>query len=414
MRTMHHQSEKGQAVIFLILGLTIFMGFLALAIDGGMVYADRRNAQNVADSAALAGAAAASLYLEDHQIYYNSWDCDSWGIYHAKVAGLDAAINRAAANNMAIDADNTDLNGVLVTCGQQFNGTYTERFIDITVDISQATTTTFAHLLMSDESLSNHVVAVTRIHPRMPMAFGNAIVALNPAGCSGNSNGIVIHGNATVYVDGGGAFSNGCLQGNGQPVMDVTNGTIAYIEDFNPGNADWEPAPIQATAPIPAEQYALPEPDCTGRWVSSLDGTLDPGLYCISGDLKINANKTVVGHGVTIYIPNGKVQINGNATLQLTAPVANPDPSPAIPGVLFYMPPSNSNTMKINGTSDSYLQGSIIAPGADIEILGTGAVNGYRTQVIGWNVRVGGTADTFVLFNANDQYSKPTTMELFR
>jgi len=41
-------------------------------------------------------------------------------------------------------------------------------------------------------------------------------------------------------------------------------------------------------------------------------------------------------------------------------------------------------------------------------------INGYRTQIIGWDVEIGGTADTFVLFDANTLHSKPTTMELFR
>jgi len=35
--------------------MVVFFGFVALAIDGGMALADRRNAQNVADSASLAG-----------------------------------------------------------------------------------------------------------------------------------------------------------------------------------------------------------------------------------------------------------------------------------------------------------------------------------------------------------------------
>ena len=54
-------SEKGQSVVLLAAAFIAMLGFAALAIDGGMVYADRRFAQNAADTAALAGGGAAAL-----------------------------------------------------------------------------------------------------------------------------------------------------------------------------------------------------------------------------------------------------------------------------------------------------------------------------------------------------------------
>ena len=414
MHAAHHSSEKGQAIIFLILGLVVFMGFVALAIDGGMVYADRRNAQNVADSSALAGAAATAKYIEDDHIYYTNWDCGSMEMWYAKVAGLNSAINRAAANEITIDDDNTDLNGVLVVCGEEYNGLYLDRYIDITVDISTTTQTSFAHLFMPKDGLSNHVSAVTRVRPRQPLAYGYAIVSLNPSDCSGHSDGLTIHGTADIIVNGGGVFANGCLRGDGQPLLDVDNGSIAYGTEFLPGNATWDPAPNIVEETIPPALYEIPEPDCTGHWVSDLSGTLAPGLYCINNNLMINANDTVIGNGVTIFVPNGYVHINGNATVQLSAPAYNPDPSPAIPGVLFYLPPYNTNEMSINGNSNSYFQGTILATGSEVDVEGNSVINGYRTQIIGWDVEIGGTADAYVLFDANNLYSKPTTLELFR
>lgn len=56
MNTKHFNSEKGQAIVYLVIGLVVFLGFVALAIDGGMVLADRRDAQNATDASALAGA----------------------------------------------------------------------------------------------------------------------------------------------------------------------------------------------------------------------------------------------------------------------------------------------------------------------------------------------------------------------
>ena len=78
------------------------------------------------------------------------------------------------------------------------------------------------------------------------------------------------------------------------------------------------------------------------------------------------------------------------------------------------MPPSNHNVLRINGNSESFYQGTILATGADIDILGTAAIDAYRTQIIGWNVQVGGTSDTYVRFDDNLNLMRPTSMELNR
>ena len=49
-------SERGQALIVIALAAVVLFGFVALAIDGSAKYSDRRNAQNAADTAALAAA----------------------------------------------------------------------------------------------------------------------------------------------------------------------------------------------------------------------------------------------------------------------------------------------------------------------------------------------------------------------
>jgi len=117
---------------------------------------------------------------------------------------------------------------------------------------------------------------------------------------------------------------------------------------------------------------------------------------------------------VTIYLINGGMRINGNATVQLSAPSQNPDPSPAIAGIVIYAPPSNHNEIQINGTSDSYLIGTVLAPGADINLLGTGWVEAYKSQFIGWNVEAGGTNDMSILWQENQQYSRPAYLDLYK
>src|SRR3990170_8853939 len=50
------QREKGQMLILFVLALAVLLGFVAMVIDVGLAFQERRNAQNAADAAALAGA----------------------------------------------------------------------------------------------------------------------------------------------------------------------------------------------------------------------------------------------------------------------------------------------------------------------------------------------------------------------
>ncbi len=49
--------ECGQTLLLFVLALGVLFGFVALAIDVGLLYEDRRHLQNTADAAALAGVA---------------------------------------------------------------------------------------------------------------------------------------------------------------------------------------------------------------------------------------------------------------------------------------------------------------------------------------------------------------------
>lgn len=52
MKTL--QNEQGQSVVIIALGLAVLMAFMALAVDGGNIYAQRRQVQNAVDAASSA------------------------------------------------------------------------------------------------------------------------------------------------------------------------------------------------------------------------------------------------------------------------------------------------------------------------------------------------------------------------
>lgn len=56
MKTQPIESGRAQVLVIVALGLLVLAAFVALAIDGGNLYATRRKMQNAADAGALAGA----------------------------------------------------------------------------------------------------------------------------------------------------------------------------------------------------------------------------------------------------------------------------------------------------------------------------------------------------------------------
>jgi hypothetical protein len=136
---------------------------------------------------------------------------------------------------------------------------------------------------------------------------------------------------------------------------------------------------------------------------------MTPGLYCVTGGLKLHG--TYTGTGVTIIVLDGDISVNAQSVLKLSAPESSPDPSPAIPGLLFYLPTSNPSSVTLNGGSGSFLKGLILAPRSDMTLNGNAAdyING---QVIGWSVFVSGTNGFSINYNPNDAYQRPTSIEL--
>ncbi len=422
MNLQFKESEKGQAIVYLVVGMIVFLGFVALAIDGGMVLADRRHAQNAADAAALAGGADAAAYMEDksHPVTIFTWDCGSNVNVQAAIEQAElGAIQRADDNSFTIHKGIVAKNGTDAVCGTTNYVGYTDRYLDVTVDISATTQSNFLQVVFPS-MLHNEVEAVARVRPRRPPAFGNAIVALNPGVCTGGTTpGGIFYGNSNIYIEGGGIFSNGCLNGNGQPTIIIT-GSVAVGNDLEYGNANWDPLPQETDLELDPTQFNLTPPNCSDPNAHIINNgslpnvpTVLDGLYCINGNLNVNGNEEITGTNVTIFLPTGKLTINGTPTIHLSSPPPDAPYPPAMPGILLYVPPTNSNPVVLNGTEDSWFRGMVLAPKSTITLNGTGG-NTYLGQVIGWNVDVGGTSDTYVAYNPEDGFTFPASIELAR
>jgi hypothetical protein len=437
MNAKHLNSEKGQAIVYLAIGLVVFMGFVALAIDGGMALADRRNVQNAADAASLAGGGRVAEDLDYNHITERNWSCGSfnWLKNNAEVAAYDRALANGFTTTYNLNSDlvGSDNNYAVAKC-YNLGNMEKDKYIEITVEISATTPSNFLQLVFPT-ALHNEVEAATHVYPRHSYALGNAIVALNKELCSDPaSQGVILGGNSNIDVDGGGIFSNGCLRDNGGPKIVIIDGggrgwdlehitydnwepdpeetDEEYIDplEFDDLVPEWNPSTGLCTDP---KAHNKPASELKMSWVKKETVTLSPGLWCIQGDLTINAGDKFYGTDVTIFMVDGKFDVAGTADIQLAAPDEKPDPSPAIPHVVITLPPSNTNVVQLNGNESAFFQGMVLAPKSTITLNGTG-YNTYQGQMIGWNVKITGTAGTNVDFDPNNAPTIPTKMELYR
>ncbi len=435
-------SQQGQAIVIIALAFVGLISFAALAIDGGMTYSDRRAAQNISDASSLAGAGMAALHLENEHIFYNEFNCGLSAVSVAEDLAVTTAINQASSNTYSIDENPADGNGAEAVCDSYDNGSYIDKYIDITTHISTTVRTSFLHMIYDGE-MNNRLQSTVRVRPRTPLAMGYAIVGLNDDDCQGHQNGVMFSGSIKVAVDGGGVFSNGCLRGNGSSlIVDVDKSPIRYMEELacDPsGCPGFSPTPRQATGGrLPEDSFTVPPPDCSGlpdQGKSTKGGTIspgvyseidlhasgdtlimEPGLYCITGSPKamVISGGTLKGYGVTIYALNGEVLLSGNAQIHLSAPSEYPDPSPAIPGVVIYLANGNDGAVELEGNSDTWLTGTVYAPDGFIEAKGvSGTHPTIHTQLIGHDVEIGGNADININFDGSKAYTMPTSVDLW-
>lgn len=397
-------TEKGQALILIAFAAIALIGFGALAIDGSRAFSDKRNAQNAADSAALAAALGYSRGEPD----YIQW-----------------AEDRATSNGY----DNGDKSDVTITVVGAPSGVCPSSAagIDITVKIVSYVDTTFARVLGRNQ-VTNAVIATTRGCSGYKGALfnGNAIVSLAPSGL-----GFDAKGTPDWLITGGGIMVNSSSNPSADcgGSADVSAPGVTAVGNTGLQSSCYSgPTPATGTTQISYSSYAglFPrQPACNGmaalsggQWrpqsgadgskvVFSGDMNFAPGLYCVTNSPG-PFHGQISGNEVTFYMmqPGFSMKFNGGGNLTASAPTSG-----EYKGVLLYLAPQVSNgtllntqelDMRGNGAGD--IIGTIIAPSADVTMFGNSGTGAFNSQVIGYQVDSGGNANITVAYQADDNY----------
>jgi Flp pilus assembly protein TadG len=386
--------ESGQSTMLVAAFIGILLlGFVALGLDVGYLFHEKRMAQAAADAAAVAAAEEATAG--------NSLNETAVANAMAKLNGFDP---NASVNPATVTPPFTPTHGNYANAGA-----YVE------VDVSKPVPTFFLGLL--NPSAKTVVVSAravagggqsspTCICLEGPhgtdFAVGNAAtVTANQCGIVDDSDGASAPAVTAGAIGGGGSISALALSTVSSAKIVPTNGaqitsSTTVVTGLQSKCAPTLPAvptydPTQCTAD-PLSHYGNGSSSYSigpnGNFTNNQQGattvcysggltigsnndtvTLNPGIYVINGgtvEFKSGANgkSNLGGNGVFFYLTNNaSLVIDNGANVNLVAPTSG-----TYAGTLIFQDPSDTNAMTIAGGSTVNVSGIIYAPTSNVAL----------------------------------------------
>ena len=405
------KDESGQALVLTVLCCMVFLGFMALALDVGLLFRAKRNLQIAADSAALA---ATLDYLYNHNP--NDTTVDPTNVSNANAVGVAAAALDGFSSTGAYPAT--------VTVAPVWDGVYagTPGYFEAT--IVQPNPTTFMGIFNRGfVNVAVRAVAGTPYHSTGcfytqnktgTLGKGTSTVyfqgsfELNSPNCGIQINGIapdtLYFNNNTKAPDGLFAASVSVVGGCGGFCSDsnvpIMTGAAPVTNPFQgiaaPAPSSFVPScahPTGGTVKVKGVTYYLmaanAPPGCyTGP--TALTGDLAAGTYEFTGDVLVN-NNVAADKGTTLVLWDGSFSQATSTTFSITAPTTG-----LYKSIALLAPASNTGNFQLelgNTGGKSNLNGIVDLPGMNFTLHDSGGGSGACDTV---------TAD-FVVGTFNDQ-----------
>jgi Flp pilus assembly protein TadG len=419
MKRIH--TEKGQALVLIALAAIVLFAFAALAIDGSMLFSDRRHAQNAADTSAVAAALARTRGQDFSAI----------------------ALARAASNGY----DNSINDVVLVTTLETPSGACSSTGKDITVTIISTVNMTLARVIGRSQ-MTNTVAATSRscdldVAGGVPLYNGNAVMSLNTDSCNGRpTKNLYVGGSGQLQIwaagmgsassDGGCVdFSGGNTQVHKEDPICPTGVTTAAAtipnnnlnKLYNPDHCGNFVVTGAAVAPPPSDlNISCGATNATksgstltpGNWnTSSISpgsiSTLQAGTYCVTGSIHLTGG-SLNGNGVTLVMLNGSFKMTGQSQMNIKAPTSNNDSfGNYTKGLLIYYPPGNSSDLNMEGESNATLRGTVLAQNSNCYFAGSGQIQKAKLQFICDTFQINGNGQGELVWDSSVLFA-PTTV----
>jgi Flp pilus assembly protein TadG len=399
---------RGQALIVIALVEVALVGMVGLVVDGGRAFLDRRNAQNAADSAALASA-------------------------YARIKGDQDMVGAALAAAAENGYNNDGTRNVVVLYSPPKDGPHSGDVEYIQIIITSNLQTYFARVIGRNK-ITNTVEATARTKQAeiKELLNGRAVVSLAPASNCFNNLSFWVHGEATLDVTGGGIFVNS--NNKTCALLQQGSGSLRLEEGYSidvVGNASIQKTrlltpdvTVGAAAVSYPPPFFMPKVGCSKEAeVSLIDPTsmssgswggdfpppgvthLDGGVYCLDNGMHVTGN--LEGHNVVFKVTDGEVRFSSSADIILDAPNAGVNA-----GLLIYLPMDNHSKVVLNGGAGSIIKGTILAPAAPILIKGMDSPRGFHSQIIGYTIEADGTSNVVIVYNKDQNFQSLSMPEI--
>jgi hypothetical protein len=392
------KDENGQALVMAIMFMTMLLGFMALAVDVGILFRARRVVQTTADAAAVAAAL-------DYKFNQN--------LTTARNAGLAATTTNGYTNGTK---------GVVVNVNQVTTGLYAtcSGCFEATVKVPNPT------FFMSLFSISSVDVGARAVAGRG--TWENCMILLGGTGADFDATGA-----ATVNLTNCGlvddSSSSNAFTSTGAITM--TARSIGVVGGTSIGGASSiTPTPVTGISPS-GDPLGLSAPSTAGCGAAlsyggstnatigpgcynglSMSGSsilhLNPGLYVFNGTIGLSGATTISGTGVTIFF-NSMFTSTGAVTMNLSAPTSG-----AWNGILFFESPADSDMLALTGAAASNLTGIVYLPNAKLDMTGAASMNLYLAFVVKQLQSTGAislTLNDYLIKNPNSPLATVTLLE---
>jgi hypothetical protein len=371
------REEAGQTVVFTGLLMCVLMGFMALAIDMGVLFRSQRRLQIAADAAAVAAGLASEygMTVSSCGVSVNSVTC--------------AAYNAAAANGF------TDTNKITVTTPPTYGNHTGAEYIEVIIKQANPTVFmgTFAGLFPGGGSTNYNAMTVGARAVSGIVPGQTCVYALNPTVADAfdvQGNATVDMPNCTIQIN---SNNDTALCSTGSKASIISSG-IHIVGAQNPkGKCNkGQPNATTGVVPIPNPFANLPSPACTaGGNMNSVGGvnptitafnsstgavtvtnkaggttTITPAVQTVgSNSMKVvcmSDTDITIASGLTLgtatgnemFVFNGNLTLNSTTTINGTLDIAGTGTFTQGNAVLNMTAPTSTSNYLYNGIALMY------------------------------------------------------------
>jgi hypothetical protein len=396
LRAFAGNCHGGVAPMLAIATLPLF-GAVGAAVDFSRASSARTAMQGALDAAALLMVKAAQN-VDAAQLQSNASNYFNANFHRTEVANIQTSVQASSTSG-----------GYLVD--MTVTGSIDTRFMGI-MGFASLNLTARAKAASSSDGLGC-VLSLDPTASGAMTAQGSAVTVLN--GCSmydnsNNATAMAVGGSARITAHSVGVVGNLTGASNITASGGIQTGIGAVADPY--ANVSY-PAFFSCTEQnFNAKNDITISPGVYCGGISVNAGailTLEPGIYYLDGgSLSVNGGGTLTGSGVTLVFTsknkNGfaTASINGNATVNLTAPKMGPTA-----GIVVFgdrnMPTNTS--FKFNGGSTQYMGGAIYVPTGAVDFAGGAGTSTSCTQLIANSVTF--TGNSAFALNCSNSGTKP-------